>query len=679
MAVPAYATDLNDIFLDGSAAWGLISGGKQTAVETDDYIQGSSCWSHDPFSSGIEGGMYNSAETIATDDAVYVWIKADIAAAMATHAAGGMQICMGDTSPVVTPNYDAWYVRGSDDYQYGGWICIPVDPTTTPSTTVGSPSATRSWFGARWNIPGAGPNKGYPFKVDAMRHGRQIEITAGEVANPATWPLLATHDATTSRQWGICQPTNTGAAIQGLLYWGTAAASVYSRDSNQTIVVNDTEFTIAAFTQILFAHASNDVEWDNVGLIALGTSNRGIIDVTANGTIKWTNSVFQDIGATTLLSNCTFDGTKWLGTNEVDAGGASLLGCKILLPTVAANSYGLLWNVATDPDGKLDGMEFSKGAAAHHAITFGTTSPLTMTLNNIAFGTGFSGTAGGTTGDETFHVLRTSGTVTINLLGCTGNVGYRTAGATVVIAQSVSVVVDGVTEGTAIKVIADETVGTITAGDVLQEGIADSTGGISFSLNYEGAFGAGLDVLIRARNQGLAMAAIADDGGTQTDETAEANSSSTNDMILTPAVPVVGDAYYFGHNEDFSRLKVWVSTVGVNQTITWEYWNGAWTALSGVVDGTSSFTAAGDKIVTWTAPSDWADTTVNSQGPYKYVRARVSAVGGSPTGAQARQCQLDVARYLPIPPSGELKRTITPSGLTATLAQAVDSISRPFG
>jgi hypothetical protein len=149
--------------------------------------------------------------------------------------------------------------------------------------------------------------------------------------------------------------------------------------------------------------------------------------------------------------------------------------------------------------------------------------------------------------------------------------------------------------------------------------------------------------------------------------------------ILTPAVPVVNDAYYFGHNEEFSRLKTWVTTAGANQTITWEYWNGAWTALSGVTDSTSSFTTLGENIVSWTAPSDWADTTVNSQGPYKYVRARVSAIGGGPTGASGRQCQLDVTRYLPIPPSGDLVRTITSAGLTVTLTQTVDSISKPFG
>ena len=124
MAAPAYATDLNDIFLDGGASsWSVITSGgpagAQTDPDTDDFIQGSSCWSRAPFSSAIKGGLYPSTETIATDDAVFFWLKADAVAALDTHAAGGMQALIGDASTA----FDCFYVRGSDDYQYGGWIC----------------------------------------------------------------------------------------------------------------------------------------------------------------------------------------------------------------------------------------------------------------------------------------------------------------------------------------------------------------------------------------------------------------------------------------------------------------------------------------------------------------------------------------------------------------------------
>jgi len=81
-------------------------------------------------------------------------------------------------------------------------------------------------------------------------------------------------------------------------------------------------------------------------------------------------------------------------------------------------------------------MTFTKtSGTAHHAIEFGTAiaDAASFTLNGCAFGTDFSATEGGTTGDETFHFLDTTGTITLNLVGCSGNFGYRTAGVSVTI------------------------------------------------------------------------------------------------------------------------------------------------------------------------------------------------------------------------------------------------------
>jgi hypothetical protein len=429
MAAPSYLTDLSDIYTD-TDNFVVVGGGRVTAAETDDYIQGNNCWSHDPFSSGIEGGMYDatSAPSITSGDAVFIWTKCDVAATLATHSAGGIQVIMGDSATA----YDCFYVAGSDDYVYGGWKVYPVDPTKTPSTTVGSP-ATNDHFGVRWNVPSTGAAKGYPMKIDAIRYGKIIWIDNGDSGTPATWDATAAYDATTTRQWGLCQPTDAGAAIQGNIVFGFTNGA-YSRDSNRTITVIDTEWTDTDFTKIIFGHASNDIEWDNVGVIALGTNNRGIIDVTANGTVKWENSVFQDIDVTNLDTNSTFDGSKWLSTNEVDAGGASMLGCSILTPTVAVDSYGLLWNVATNPSGKLDGMTFSKGTNAHHGIEFGLTSPTTISLNDMTF----SGFGANDTTSSALNFLRTSGTVTVNLSGM-ATPTYKSAGADIVFVNAVTV------------------------------------------------------------------------------------------------------------------------------------------------------------------------------------------------------------------------------------------------
>lgn len=127
--------------------------------------------------------------------------------------------------------------------------------------------------------------------------------------------------------------------------------------------------------------------------------------------------------------------------------------------------------------------------------------------------------------------------------------------------------------------------------------------------------------------------------GSYTDETAAAQNVTANDMTLLPAVPAQNDAYYFGHDKVFDVMTLNIGTPGVGVwTITWEYWNGAWIALSGVVDGTNNFTvAAGSHDVTFTRPGDWATTAVNTVTKY-WIRARVSAytsVITQPKGTQA--------------------------------------------
>ncbi len=120
--------------------------------------------------------------------------------------------------------------------------------------------------------------------------------------------------------------------------------------------------------------------------------------------------------------------------------------------------------------------------------------------------------------------------------------------------------------------------------------------------------------------------AIADDGGAQTDETAQANSGTANDMTLLPASPALGDAYYFGSSSLWNWLELKIGTAGAGTwTVTWEYWNGtAWASLADVNDGTSGFRVAGGNLVTFTRPGDWATTTVAGIANLYWVRGRVS-------------------------------------------------------
>jgi len=148
------------------------------------------------------------------------------------------------------------------------------------------------------------------------------------------------------------------------------------------------------------------------------------------------------------------------------------------------------------------------------------------------------------------------------------------------------------------------------------------------------------------------QAAIADDNASYTDETTAANNATTNDMTLLPAAPVVDeDGYYFGANARFPYFDLNLSTQGSGTwTITWQYYNGAaWVALPNVSDGTTGFTATtGIKRVSWNVPLDWQTTTVNSQGPFYYVRARLTAFTSLTTQPLGQQVFKPLAVSAPV-------------------------------
>jgi len=133
-------------------------------------------------------------------------------------------------------------------------------------------------------------------------------------------------------------------------------------------------------------------------------------------------------------------------------------------------------------------------------------------------------------------------------------------------------------------------------------------------------------------------AAQQDDGGVFTDETVDANDVGTADVNLTPAAPAINDAFYFGHIAQFNEIETLVSTAeNATGVFAWEFWNGStWGALTMASDSHNQFTRVGTRITKFTIPGTWATTTVNSLGPYYYVRCRVTTAGSQAIASQIR-------------------------------------------
>lgn len=134
-------------------------------------------------------------------------------------------------------------------------------------------------------------------------------------------------------------------------------------------------------------------------------------------------------------------------------------------------------------------------------------------------------------------------------------------------------------------------------------------------------------------NLDIAGAVLHDDSPlTDTDYTTEANEDTANDVPLLPASPALNDGFYFGIDDIDSnvvRFLINIGTAGVGTwTITYYYWNGAWTALSSYViyksDQFLNFRTAGLGSLWIMPPSDLTTSVIGGKTGY-FIFAKVTS------------------------------------------------------
>ena len=447
MTAPSYTEDLTDVDLAANDvnweecnATNWNTGGASTYDTDYPYIQGAGAVTQQATKAAIGGLMVDNGSgiTLPTDGAYFVWQFFASSTGLDTYANGGLRVVVGSDRD----NFYSWDVGGKDYGRnpYGGWINHAVNTGESSDDTVGSPTSTEQYVGAAYKSLVA-IGKGNPHAVDAIRYGRGSSIFEyGDVSNGyCTIAGFATkdgyNDATNGyNRWGLIIEQGGAFLYKGKMTLGTGSNAVDFRDSNRIIFIDDTPKATTNFNTIEVNNASSRVDMDNFIFQALGTQSPGRWVTNANADLNITNSQFIDMGAFGLGGLASeFLNCIWKGCNTVTLqSGGKLNGSKILTPTCATNASAVLWFNNSDPDGSLDNLTISKGTNAHHAIGFGNGTPFTMTVRGLD-ASGFN--ASNNQNDSTFNVGRTTGTVTINCIGCTGNLSYKTAGADVVIAE----------------------------------------------------------------------------------------------------------------------------------------------------------------------------------------------------------------------------------------------------
>ena len=475
MTAPAYGTDLQDVsVVDDNTGWSELSGrtsGGADAAEDRAYIQGNGCVSQSTgVATGRTTGMeydYGSNVSWTSGWVFLFWQFWQAPKAIGTWADGGMRAVIGSSSG----NYNLWNAQGNDFGRnpYGGWGNVAIDPEYTPDEVVGSPVA------GNYRIFGSAPyilsavSKGNPHCVDAIRYGRGlIKAEYGSAGDGyANFVDMAAANDADSARWGLFALQFGSYLWKGLMSIGTTDNPVEFTDANRNIVIDECPRTYADFNKIEIWHSDSVVNWTNIFISALGALAKGRFECVDAADVNIDGCTFKNMDTFIFLSSCDVLNSAFLSCGVITANGAKFNGTKFNRYEGSTGSSYLLWNTAVDTDGKLDGCQFTKGTAATHAINLGASSPTEITLRNCVF-SGYN--ASNDNDDSTVYVSRDAGTVIINLVGCSGNFTYKSAGATV------SVVNNPVT----VKVTVRNASGAVVSGARVLVKASDGTGPFPF-------------------------------------------------------------------------------------------------------------------------------------------------------------------------------------------------------
>lgn len=444
MAAPTYAEDLTDIDLaeSGSTGWTAFNisggGGGTPAFGADFGMQGAGCW--DKAASNAErAAAVNKtpgAGTVAAGVHIFQWGFNATPGVCDTLQNRGAYVLIGTG----TNAFVQFHVEGSDTYGASGRVarCYPVRYVTTANTgsvpyrTVsGNPGATPTYFG--FGIKTLSTVKGSNFGVDAVRYGTGAYISAGELANPATFDGFATQNDNINNRWGILTKVGTAYELQGRFAIGQNTSkvptTVYFEDSDRSISIADTPHSDTDFTEIHMDGSGSTVNWTNINITALGTHNKGSVRVQSPlATVNITGGTWTGLDATVLGAATTIDGLTWRQCGQVsNTAQGSIQNC-VFDRSASASSLTLV-NLS-----HISNCTFISDGSNHavELVSLGGGS-MSWDSNLSGYVTGVAGSPASTssTGNEAIYVNVASGTLTINLAAGASIPSIRSAGATV--------------------------------------------------------------------------------------------------------------------------------------------------------------------------------------------------------------------------------------------------------
>jgi len=429
---------------------------------------------------------------------LFVWMRPF--GAMDTLVNGGVGIQVGDTT-----NREAYHVGGSDvagfRHESGPheWTCYILDLGNKPVNTsnlAGSEAsldeANITQVGVYFETIVKSVGGGVNCYWDAIRFatpGQAVTMQGGTTAGAAgngEEASIIDRSTGTNQAFGVIRELAAGVyGIQGNLIIGNAASNTaqFWEETNVTYAWEDRglasnnyyRFSLIGRTgqtsSIIFNASTFSVPPTAGGSFDANGADLDVVTMNACTFIGFDNGIQTSDDTGDNWTGCTY-----IANNEIVFNGCDMSGSNFSEYVGIADGGVLTYDLNVDPDGELNNCTFAKtSGTAHHAIDFGANIPTgSITLRGCAFGTDFSASENTSptaeVGDETFAFRDTTGTLTVNLIGCTGNFGFYSAGV------DVTIVADPVT--TAITVL-DELGAPLLGARVILE-TSDGTGPLPF-------------------------------------------------------------------------------------------------------------------------------------------------------------------------------------------------------
>jgi hypothetical protein len=374
-------------------------------------------------------------------------------AEFASTATGGIGIVVGDGT-----NRIAYHVGGNDgtgfrhDVGSVKWAAFQIDLANKPAnfTAIAGSEASLdetaiTQVGVRFDTDAKSVGGADNVFWDIIRwadNGVGIEFYGGTIGTPETWDTVTVSDRSTATLDAhyLIRLVGTGAYdIQGNINIGdpTSTNDTYINSDTETFLFGDRGQSTNNYYRFNCsgnATGTTDVNFDSCIFNNALSGSIDFSDSNVTADVRTSTLIGWDQGILTGGSSNVWDDNVFSGCGQIETTGATLLRCTYSGYTGIANTSQLYWNSTADPNGDLDGSTFTMPATATHAIEFPTgMNSGSITITDCVF-SGFGATDDAN--DSTFNVLATTGTLTINITGGSGNVSVRSAGCVVTVVQN---------------------------------------------------------------------------------------------------------------------------------------------------------------------------------------------------------------------------------------------------